>query len=386
MPAVTTTTHGTLALLPLQPQAPATETLTWKTDVLESHNGTEQRIQVRALPRQGFSYSFPTQQSEVARALNLLYGSIREEQAIPVWTEAQFIGTVTPGETTLTAVVDKYDFRALSLALLWQSPRQWQVIEIDTVGSGVLNLNSTTISFSAAYLMPLRVGRIRGNGKRKTSGYSAEQTLDFEADDNIAFSPAAPAQYKGEDIYYDEILFDGNSIHDDIVRREDIADFELGLVSVRSPWLNSRIRRPYNKVLEGASEVWQFRQWLHRRAGRYRAFWQPSFENDAQLKSTGTITDKVQIAANDYLTWAQDRKHLAFLSNGVWSPREVLSVAQINPDLLELTLDSTLNLAANSISRISYLGLKRLDTDNVELNWIGAGVCQVSINMLEISP
>lgn len=386
MPAVITATKGNLALLPLQPQAPATETLKWKTDVLQSHNGTEQRIQVRALPRQGFSYSLPSQHSEVARTLNLLYGAIREAHAVPVWTESQFIGVVAPGQVALTAVVDKYDFRNASLALLWQSPRQWQVLEIDTVGSGVLNLNSTTVSFNAAYLMPLRVGRISGSGKRKSNGYSAEHRLDFDIDDNVAFSPPIPQQYKGQDIYYDEILFEGTSIPDEVSRREDIADFELGLVSVRSPWLYSQIRRPYNKVLEGASEVWQFRQWLHRRAGRYRAFWQPSFENDLLLKSSGTITNTVRIEANDYLTWAQDRKHLAFLSNGVWSPREVLSISQINPDLLELTLDSALNLAANSISRISYLGLKRLDTDNVELNWIGAGVCQVSINMLEISP
>jgi len=81
-------------MLTLQPQAPAKESLAWKTDVIESMNGSEDRLQVRLSPRQQFQLSYPANAKETARAFNTIYGERGEQWLVPVWSQAQRLGSV----------------------------------------------------------------------------------------------------------------------------------------------------------------------------------------------------------------------------------------------------------------------------------------------------
>ena len=49
-----------------------------------------------------------------------------------------------------------------------------------------------------------------------------------------------------------------------------------------------------------------------------------------------------------------------------------------------MTLSSSLGFNASEIQYVSYLGLVRLATDSIDLNWLGNGVVQVSFDELEI--
>lgn len=375
--------NGNLALFPFQPQAPCSEYLAWKTDLFTAHNGKEKRILVRSVPRQGFNYSFPLQYGEAAKSLNFIKEAIREIQAIPIWTELQYIGNVSAGQTSLNAIVDLYDFRDSSLALLWQNSDYWQVVEINSVGSGVLNLDTNTLAFTSAYLMPLRIGRITEDGLRKFQGFNSSFSINYDIDDNITLSASIPDQYQGEDIYTDEILFDNGEIEDRIESRYDISDFQLGLVASKTHWVNSKIARPHMRILEGPTEIRDYKMWLHRRAGRYRPFWQPTFENDFQLISIG-LTPIIRVYRNDYALWNANRKNIAIKSNGDWLYREIIGITEIDGNTLELTLDSLLTISKESVSSISYLDLKRLNSDKVELIWMGANICKASIDTSEV--
>jgi phage baseplate assembly protein gpV len=130
----------------------------------------------------------------------------------------------------------------------------------------------------------------------------------------------------------------------------------------------------------------QFREWLHRRAGRYRAFWQPTFESDFRVRSMGTVTTSLIVASDDYLPHSAQRPHLAVEAAGVWYARTITDAVQLDADRVQLVLNSALNVAAERIARVSYLGLKRLDTDRVEMNWVGGGVCTVEMRLLELAP
>lgn len=386
MPAVPTTLKGTIALLPLPAEAPLRESLEWKTDVMIANSSAEQRLSVRNHPRQAFRMTVPANAGRTRLALNTLYGALRQRWGIPVWTEAQLIGAVSSGATTLAATVDIYDFRASSLALLYQSPTQFQVLEIDTVGSGVLNLLAETQAFTNAWLMPLRVGRLAEAVDRKTNGYTNSIDLSWDVDDNLGWTPAAPAQFLGNDIYYDAPIIGSDTLSDSIDQRADIADYELGLVASKTPWARPQIARPHRSVLENAAAVRAYRNWLHRRRGKFRAFWLPTFEADLRVLSTGTLGSTIIISNDDYQTWSR-RRHIAVeTAAGVWLPRTITDSSFIDATQVQLTLDSTLNVAATQVARVSYLGLKRLNTDRVELNWRGGGVVESSVTTLELTP
>lgn len=389
MSLVTTTLFGQLTILPIPSQVPVGERLSWKTDIIPSRDGSEEAHQVRNLARRRYDYKLPANQDEYQRAFNTLYGARTNQWAVPMWTEAQQIGAVTGGQTSLTATTDSYDFRADSLALLWASPRDWQVVEIQTVNTGPdsLDLYGTTNAFSNAWLMPVRIGHIIGNINRDSNSHASEYTVGFDLEDLVEISSSAPAQYLFNDIYFDEWLFSGGKISDRLIQQVDYVDEELGVVAYRSPWTNGRVSRPMAKILETPAEVYAFRQFLYRRAGRYRKFWQPSFDSDLRVTSTGTVTDVLRISADDWDDHSDNRTHIAIEdSDGNWYARNIDSYAVASGTDLNLTLDSAINVAASSIVRVSYLGLKRLETDIVDFDWLGGGACQVQIRMLELSP
>lgn len=374
-------------MLSIQPQAPVREDLEWLSDIIPSNDGTEDPLQIRLSPRQYFHYSYPVSAIEQARAVNVVRGTRGRQWVVPVWTQAQHIGSVTSGALTLTATTDYSEFRSSSLALLWQSTDVWQVVGIDTVSVGSLVLTTRTETFTNAYLMPLRFGITPGNPSRKHNGYNSMIELAFTIEDNAAITVSAPTQYLSNDIYYDEGLLDGDTTSEDIVADLDIFDPGLGKFTYYNPWLNQKGASTYRAIAEGASESWDLRKWLHRRAGRYRRFWQPTFCNDLRLESTGTLTTSIQVSADEYRRLATDRTHIAVETSSGWLPRAITSTSQVDADTIQLNLDTSLGgIAASSVKRISFLGLKRLNTDRIEINWIGGGVCEMAARVLEISP
>src|SRR5574343_1845755 len=150
MPVVNTSLFGSLYLLPFPAQVPVQERMTWKTSVLEAYDGTEQRFSVRPVARHRFSYSLPASAEVAASGFHTVFGNRGFQWAVPLWAEAQILGAVAPGLTSLPAVTDLYDFRADSLALLWESNQSWQIIEIQSVGVGTLSLYGVTQAFSRA--------------------------------------------------------------------------------------------------------------------------------------------------------------------------------------------------------------------------------------------
>lgn len=389
MALISTTLFGNVTLLSIPSEAPVSERYSWKTNILPANDGSEEPHQVRNLPRRRYDYTLPANANEYQRAFNTLYGSRDALWAVPLWTEAQSIGAVAASQTNIAATTENYDFRDDSLALLWASPRDFQLVEIQTVNSGPdsLDIYGTTNEFASAWIIPVRLGHLVGEVGRGTNSHNGVYRVAFDLEDLVDISVSAPPQYLSSDIYFDEWLFSGTNFSDKLIQVVDYVDEELGVVSYRSPWTNGRVSRPFLKLLKNPAEVYAFKQFLHRRAGRYRRFWQPSFDADLRLGSTGTITTTLRVHRDDYQTHASARTHIAIEdSDHNWYPRIVTDIQLSGSEYYDLTLDSPLNLDASAILRISYLGLKRLETDVVDFDWIGGGVCQIQVRLLELSP
>lgn len=374
-------------LLPLWPRAPLRETLEWLTYVMVSEDGTEERTELRTSPRQTLSMSYFVPPLLQARINNIVYGSRTLQWWVPVWPQVQNVGTVPAGQTFLTAETRYSEFRDGGMVMLWESPESYQLLEMDAVTSNTnIDLNEPTEAFTNAWLMPLRRGYLPRHPERNLSGHNSVLEMTYVIEDNEELSPDAPAQYLGSDIYYDNGLLEGGRLTEEIAAAFDLFDQSLGLVSYRAPWLYNRPVRPYRLLVDGVADAWELREWLHRRAGRYRPFWLPSFENDLRVTSTGAITTTLSVKADDYIGYAEDRSHIAVETSSGWLPRALSNPTPVDPETIQLTLSSSLGVNASDIKRVCFLGLKRLDGDRVELNWIGGTVCEMAVTTLEIAP
>lgn len=374
-------------VFPFWPSVPLRESLKWVTDVLIAEDGSEDRTNVRVVPRQSFSLSCYIPRPYLRLAANTLYGARNDQWLVPIWPFVQSLGAVDAGEFELTVSTANVDFSDSSLVLIWQSPTLWQIVGVDEVAdANTLTLIQPTEAFTDAYVIPLRPGYLAEAPDRDFNGARARVRLEYVIEDNADLTVTAPTQYLGQDIYYDVGLLDGDNLGEKIDSGFRILDNDLGAVAYYSPWLNNRPTRVHRMMGEDLAEAWTIRKWLYRRAGRFRPFWQPSFEADLVVQSTGALTTTLLVDSDGYKRFASARDHIAVQTAAGWLPRAITAVAQIDADTVQLTLDTSLAINASAIERVSFLGLKRLDTDRADFEWVGGHVCTVAVPTVEIEP
>lgn len=364
------------------------EVIEFMTDAMISKDGTEDRDQIRVHPRQSVGFSIYVPFQDQPRVKNMIWGSSDKQWLVPMWQQTQRLGAVAANLVNLPCETRYSEFRPGSLAMLWESIDSYQIVGIERITSAAeLALSNRTSAFADAWLMPVRIGYLDGRAQRafdgRTSslsiGYGVEDIGDIQAFD-------APTQYLGEDIYYDSPLIEGDTMNEEVDTSMDFFDPGIGLVSYAGAWNFNRPMRLHRMVGDTPAESWAIRQFIYRRAGRYRGFWQPSFEVDMRPTSTGSITTTLTVRADDYLAYSGSRDHIAVETDTGWLPRKINSAIRTGPDAVQLTLDSSLAINASVIQRVCFLGFKRLDTDRAELVWKGEATCSTALATVEIAP
>lgn len=379
-----------IVMLPYQAQSPMRETLEWKTNLLVANDGTEQRIRLRKAPRQSISASYPVAPQYLAKAFNMAYGWAQRKWAVPMWSQVQIVESVSSGVNAIYCDTEHFDFRANSLVVLWKSVLENEIVEIEEVLSDQLQLKRIVGgNYTNVLLLPAREGVVSGNINRNTNGFQSELEVSYQFIDNSDIATeASPVQFLGHDVYYNtDLLGDGNMLSDKIVTRLDVLDYEVGPFLTYSPWVNNKRSRTINFLNEGPVENWTFKQWLHRRCGRLRPYWIPTFENNLQSVSEGIVDTSVRVLSDDYKNLGDKHNHIAIqLQDESWLIRTVTGAAVFNSQYTDISIDTPLNQDSANIRMISFLTLQRLDTDRIDMDWIGSGISTCALRVLEYKP
>jgi hypothetical protein len=140
-------------------------------------------------------------------------------------------------------------------------------------------------------------------------------------------------------------------------------------------------------LLEGLEAIWEFRLWLHRRAGRIRPFYMPTYETNFTILSEGTLSDEIEVRNDDFTNIASDRTRICVLdTSGTWYFRTITSSEVIESGNDTITLDSTLDIDVDDVVFMGYIGLKRLTSDTAEFTWYANNVAAITLAITEISP
>jgi hypothetical protein len=389
MPKVTTSIYGDLVFLPIVPSLGVSETLEWLTDLFTSHNGTEQALKLRQNARRTLRMKFFEDRTNKVPGFITEYGGLTGNWCIPLWFESQSLGAVSAGLSSIACTTDIFDFRDSSLALLYESVNSWQVVEIDSVTPSGLDLSTQTEGFGSAVLLPLRVGVLRGGVSRSSDGRSAFSAISLEVTDVLDPAEETPAQYLGHDIYFDEVFKPDGALYESTVDTETTrTDFDLGNFRNDHPWLYNRVSRKVLRPIESQQELYGFRQFLTRRSGRYRRFWEPSFVSDLRPLSSAFVSDQLLVSEDTLLDWTMSREHIAVLdSAGNWTAHSVDLAEETVAGVVRLTVTPNIDLEPADIDTVSFLGLKRLNTDSVRLSYpYGPVVVESVLETVEVSP
>lgn len=374
-----------------RPNGMVQERLEWSTDVLTSFDAQEQRIALRRFPRRAFEFEFMLTGRERRTAENLLHRWQAQPWALPVWMDTQPLASgLSIGATSITCSTDYMDFHAGGLLCLTSGPFDAEVVEIDTVGSGVVNLaEATTKAWAAGVteVLPVRMARMLDEVQvRRFTGDVSYGVARFECLDNSDW-PAAT----GGTTYRSHPVMEQapNWVQDPeqtFMRKMARIDPGTGPAFFDEEGAGAVLAQSHRWLLDGRAEIDVFRRWLYARRGRLAACWLPTFAQDLQLVasvSSGATTIDVEhcgyTATIDQAIGRRDVRIL--LASGAAYLRRITDSSVISPTVERLTISSALGVAVApaDVAAISYMDLVRQDADAVELAWWRNDVAEAAL-------
>ena len=398
------TKYGEVHVLANCPLLDSTERLEWMTEVHESFDGTELRYPLRDAPRQVLSFNYVQMRKALGDMFHMLYANLRKQWGIPLPQFRQIIPNLEDSDfIIMETTTHRADLRVGFILL--ESSEGAQTAEIVSIGRYIIVQEeirdpetqeiiqeliteyqdgfrlAADVTATNASIMPLRICIIDGDASISTGGFWSNSSVVFRviAEDSPEFEADAPEQFLGDDIYFKPLLLDGDSLEMTLTQHQNIVDADVGGFQQFTHWKKPRYLKPFKSVLKGWDQYSEYRRFLFRRMGRYQAFWMPLYEKHLNILNTANIT--TSLSTNTKYLLEADRKHIAVKrKNGMWTAHEITAKTGGS-----LTVSPAINAHRNDIQTICYLGLHRLDADQIEFQFLGAQITQVTVPIVELS-
>lgn len=388
-----------VVMFPYEPETPIRETLEWKTSVLTSINGKEQRISLRKNPRQLIEMMLRVEEGDTRRKLQtLLFGWQPGVFGIPIWFEARYLGT-TAGASDTTIYVDTRfgDFRVQSLAIVWRDDEHFDALEVSSLTDSSITFSSPiTKQFLAgqALVMPLRVGLVESNIPIQRYPVNLED-LTFtvtvqDNDSNIGDVSDFPT-YNGKVLLSEPNRMSGGTIPVGIERDIIRMDNEIGPPLQISDWPGPNCMTRKGFFCRTLERKWQVRKLVHGLRGSQISFYLPTFYYDMEvvedLVLSSDLMDIANIGYTRYVNGQAPADHIQIeLTSGTVLRRQILSAAELSDSVERLTVDSiwTANVAKEDVAKVTYLRTARIADDRVTLAHSDAQEAEITMAVKEV--
>ena len=401
--AATAVTGSRLIIFSFEPnwrEAPV-ENLEWLTDVLTSHNGSEQRLALRQNPRRSMKYLYTFEsQNKVNLCEGLLWGWQQRVFCVPVWTDWQYLSApLSIGATSVAVPTPMRDFATSNLVLLWRDYLTWEVVEVQSLTATTITLKKATLNAwkSSDRIVPLRLGRTSKNLQlsRPTSTIAeASITFSFEVPDQVdanRLGSTSWLQFGGLDV----LTTPPNAATelDEAYERDiETVDYDKGAWFSQCNTSAPVVSRPYAWLLRTRQEIASFLAFLETRRGKHVPFWMPTWGKDVEiLQALGAVDKNIlvkNIGYTRYIKLHTNRSKLIFFPSDGSTPiiKTITGSVESANNTEIISLDSNFGVAKNpsDFKAISFLTFCRFDQDAFELTWHTDSIMEVSTRVREV--
>lgn len=397
------TAYGEVHVLTNCPLLESTERLEFLTEVHESFEGSEERSALRDAPRQILSFKYVQMQKAMGDMFHMLYANLRKYWGIPLRQVKRSIPDIAEDDFIILDTSSTQADLKVGFAFI-ESREGVEVVEITEIGRYIIVQEeirdpetneviqpliteyqdgfrlSANITVTNAVMMPLRICIIDGDASINAGGFWSNASVVFRviAEDLPEHDGDLPAQYLGDDIYFNPLVLDGDSLEMTLTQQQSIVDGSIGGFQQFTHHAKPRYMKPFKSVLKDWLEFHEYRRFLFRRMGRLKAFWMPLYEKHLHITNTGTVYNVLNTDTAYFLE--ADREHIAVKINDVWTAHAITAKTATT-----LTVSPALNVLVSDIQKVCYLGLHRFDADQIEFQFLGAGITQVTVPITELS-
>lgn len=378
-------------------QQPVTETIEWKTTVVQTYSGLEQRVKIRDIPRRIFDYQLRVHEQHANNLDNLLFGWTGRMYALPLWHERNTLNDIaSAGDETLLFNTFGCSYAVGQVVVLYRDSKLYELAEVLSVQSDSLTLVGPLINTwpAGTAVFPVLVSIPNeqfSTTRRVPTHIDAVVRMTANPTDVVARLPiaAAPATYRGEELFTLETNWI-TPLTVQVNARQKMVDNGQGPMRLSPKADFPSITRGMRWLLKNRIAAEELRAFFVRRKGRQVPVWMPSGANDFKLlEDVPTGQTSLLLRRNDYgslIAGNAARRDVVFvMRSGARYPRRILAVED-DGDNSQMTIDSglPLDVSPGDIKRISYLGLYRLGADAVSFTWQTAQVAEVQVNFVLI--
>lgn len=373
-------------IFPFEPEAPVIERLSFLTDVLSKRVGKEQRVSLRAFPRQSFDMSFRLEGHERRLFESIVFDAQARPLGVPVWFEpALLTAAVSPGNTVLPVDSTNFaDHRAGSFVILFESTKKFEVQTTSVVAPTSITVGSPLLgSFPVGTrVMPVRIcfasANWRGSKAMRNSQLS-RVTLDV-LDNEVDLSDATPFLTFAGKVLLDEPNWSEGQLGEAWERDTERLDSETGLFVSVSDWDVSRRSHQKTFFSRTRQRLWQVRRLLHHLRGMQTSFYIPTFYDElvpvADIGAGASTVDVENVGYSKFVASRQARNVVQVVkTDGTkLGPVTVTGAVELSADVERLTVTPTWSGAATvaEVLRVEYLEKVRMDSDEATIEHASA--------------
>lgn len=372
--------------------SPVLETLEWKTDILTSKLGVEQRRALRQLPRRTMEASYLHAGPERAAFDLFIAANGGKDCYVPLLPDGTPLARDVPAGSAFLPLRSTYgrEFNAGGLIVIRRDTFAYEMAEVDVVTpSGLYLVSPTTAPWKGGEkVFPVFRGHFTDQPDVTRHGPQASiSNVRFRQQGAAVLPPSYvnPLVYSAaaaQMVSYNGVPIlslppnEAGTFAQATDRLTDTFDPGFGPIAqvdrARLPFEG----RDYRWLLANADQRSLFRNVLYAMKGRRRAFWLPTFNDD--LIPTEAIS-----ASNRGLRVRQfgfarmggpateRRTVLIVLRDGTVIPRLIVSAQDEGAtELVVLDKPLGVNVPLGGIRRISFMSLARQDQDAIEISHV----------------
>ena len=385
-----------ITVFTFEPQFNVTTSYEWLTSVVESFNGTEQRVQMRDRPRESIRYRFRKGDADVnveepypeeATAFeHTMFDSLGRVFATPVWGDRTVLNSaVSINDTVINITTAGLDLQLGELLMLWHDWNDQESQEIASVAAGTVTVSNPFLAAHAianTVVLPtftalIDDGIVEQLGKLDTAFWSIVFNRINERTDLLSgISPELPADRDGIPDWPRRWGITGRNLNR--TWRRNIQEVQTTLGQIKRSFSYTTPRRAQNQLvanIRGRSDFLAFRQFVLALKGQQKIFWLPSRFHQFRIQATAAGgSSTIRVFNNLYTTFVANRAQLnrinVVLTDGQEFDHTIVSSADIgtppnNEVDLGITPATSVEYNTTNVDRIEYLTRHRLNTDRV---------------------